>query len=106
MLEYMRPRVEKYGISLENIQTPASIEQNIGQELRGLIAKKIYNTESAELTGTKANQMVGILTYQEAYRLTKNKDYAMAKVKSVLDENKVSKRNINRTVEWINKRVT
>lgn len=103
ILEYLRPIVEKYNIPLENIG--GTLDEKIWQELKNLIAQKVYNLENVKLASAKGNQVLGMLVYQESYRLTRNKDFAMGKVRIALADKGVSKRNINRTVNWIEKKV-
>jgi len=99
LLEYMRPRIEKYGIPLEKISS--SLDERVWTQIREVVAKKLYNIEKVKPDSVEASQMLGILAYQEAYRLTKNEDYALTKATEVLKEGGVSGATLDKALAWI-----
>ena len=93
MLEYMRPRIEKYKIPIENITTHKEIrdnwfkkypsgkdeegnqvfrkqdlEERVWEQIRELITRKLYKQTEIK-TDSNAQKMIGALTYGEAYRV-------------------------------------
>ncbi|PIR68345.1 hypothetical protein COU49_01350 [Candidatus Nomurabacteria bacterium CG10_big_fil_rev_8_21_14_0_10_35_16] len=123
MIEYMRPRIEKYGIPLENITThkiirdsylrkhpemrnevprKIDLDDKVWRELQDLIQQTLYPVakEETELTSDTTN-LVGTIAYQDAYRITGNKDRAMAVVREMLTSFKVPVTTIKKTENWI-----
>ena len=120
LLEYLRPRVEKYNIPIENITTHKIIRDNyikkhpkekniptkrdledkVWKEIQNLIQKKLYQNKKTELS-ENANKMLGSITFQEAYRKTKNKDYAKKETKAILMAYDVPNEEISKTIYWV-----
>lgn len=120
MLEYMRPRIEKYGITLNNITTHKIIRDNyikkhpeeqgvptktdlsdkVWEQLRDLIAKKLYNIEKPGVVSEEGSKLLGALGYQEAFRLTQDEKFASTRMTEMLDA--FNAREQARTVEkWV-----
>lgn len=119
MLEYLRPRIEKYNIPIENITTHKIIRDNylrkhpeekevpkkvdlndeIWEQLRKLIAKKLYAEEKPKLT-EDAVKLMGAIAYQEAYRVTQNKDFAFNKIGEILQAFDAQGK-IKKTESWV-----
>jgi hypothetical protein len=121
MLEYMRPRIEKYNIPLSNITTHKIIRDNyikkhpnekgvliktdlddqVWEQIKKLIEKKLY--ESGKITlDKKAKKMIGSLAYRETYRLTNNKNLALYQAEKILTDLSASKAEIGETLAFIN----
>ncbi len=101
LLEYLRPRIEKYNIPLENITDHETIRNNWflahpdrlddeGKEVQGkrdlddkvfeqiqeLIQKKIYEKKQIKLN-TETGKLVGAITYQDEYRKTRDGEVSL-----------------------------
>jgi len=120
LLEYIRPRIEKYHIPFENITTHKIIRENyikkhpndkkvlpkedlndaVWKQLQELIQEKFYKDKKTKLT-TSANKMLSTLTYQEAYRITKNRHFSIQQAEAILLQFNVPKENINKVIDWI-----
>jgi len=106
MLEYLRPRIEKYNIKLENITTHKIVRDNyikknpdsiqvkkkedldnrVWKEIQELIEKKLYNKKDSDTITKKGKVAMATISYQDAYRSWKSKEQALAQVGSFLKE--------------------
>jgi N-acetyl-anhydromuramyl-L-alanine amidase AmpD len=119
MLEYIRPRIEKYNISLDNITTHKIIRDNylrkhptekgipkkrdlddaVWGQLRNLIQKKLYSKNGKNSPNT--NKLLGILEYQDSYRKTKNRNTSIKNTSEMLAGMGLSTTEIKQTIGWI-----
>lgn len=125
LLEYLRPRIEKYNIPLENITDHETIRSNwlfahpsrlddegkevqgkrdlddeVFRQIQGLIKKKLYEKKQAKLT-EDASKLTGALTYQDTYRTTRNTENSLNISAKMLKEFGMSNEDIDRVKGWI-----
>lgn len=119
MMEYMRPRIEKYGIPFENITTHKNIRDNylrkhpeekgvpgktdlndkVWKNIQELIKRKLYTAEKPQVPAEGA-KLMGAVVYQEAYRISQDKDYAMAELDKMLEAFNMREER-RRTEDWV-----
>lgn len=124
LIEYLRPRIEKYGISFENITTHKIIRENyiakhpdekgvlpkidlddeVWEQIQTLIKKKIYDKEKIKTT-ENSDKIVSSIMYQDSYRATKNKKYSMNQAEMILKNYNKNAKYVNNTMGWIRNRV-
>jgi len=120
LLEFLRPRIEKYKISLDNITTHKIIRNNyikkhpnekgvpnkmdlddkVWQQIHNLIKKKLYDKKNVKIT-PGGNKMLGALSYQDIYNQTKNKTFSAEQTMNFLAKYNSKGHNINDTMNWI-----
>lgn len=109
MLEFIRPRVEKYGIPFENITTHKIIRDNyikkhpnektagkedlndkVWEEIQNLINKKLYQKENTT-TSIKKMKLSSAFIFEDIYKKTGNREKALLEVSNFLKSNLVPK---------------
>jgi N-acetyl-anhydromuramyl-L-alanine amidase AmpD len=125
LLEYLRPRIEKYNISFENITDHKTIRENwflahpdrlddegnivqgkrdldekVFEQIQELIKKKLYTKEQTKLVDENG-KLVSALAYQDEYRKTKNEELALHISAKILKDFSMSNTDIDRVQGWI-----
>lgn len=107
LIEYLRPRIEKYKIEFENITTHKIIRDNyinkhpdstkvqrkvdlddkVWKQIQELIQKKLYNNkEKVDTITINGKKALGAISYQDAYRSMKDQKKATAEVMMFLKD--------------------
>lgn len=122
MLEYIRPRIEKYNIPFENITTHKIIRENyikkhpkekgvlpktdlddkVWDQIKILLQKKLYKDKKGLVKiNNDVSKMLGTLAYQDNYRITKNPTSALYEVKTILSDFNFSNNEVKETISFI-----
>ncbi len=126
MLEYIRPRVEKYNIKFDNITDHKRIRDNwlkanpsgvdekgnkvfekedmddkVWLQLQKLIKEKVYTkTENKDL-GMNEQKLLGMLAFQDEYRRTADSKLSLLKSSKILKDCGVSQKYIKQVLKNI-----
>jgi N-acetyl-anhydromuramyl-L-alanine amidase AmpD len=124
LLEYLRPRIEKYGIKFENITTHKIIRDNyikkhpdstqvkkkedlddeVWKQIQELIKKKLYNKVSSDSITGKGKTLLKTISYQDAYRSYKDKELALEQVRTFFKEQGIKDENLEEVYNVMNNR--
>lgn len=112
MLEYMRPRIEKYNIKFDNIidhkrirdnwlkANPSGLDEKgkkvyekedlddkVWQQFQKIIQEKIYKKTQNKDLGMNEKKLIGLLSFQEFFRVSKNTEFSLNESKKILKKN-------------------